>query len=80
MGLQAFNLSILQDGNYSVSLTIPDKKFDDVRQCIYTSIILFRKEGQDLVYVGGNQHTEKDNNFEAHLRIGDYFIIVRNPS
>ena len=44
-GLQAFNLTILQEGSYSVSLTIPDKKFDDVRQCIYTSVILFRKEG-----------------------------------
>lgn len=53
-GLQAFNLTIIKDGSYSISLTIPDKKFDDVRVCIYTSITLFRKEKSSYVYIGGS--------------------------
>lgn len=75
-GIHAFRIGVTTPGDYYVSLSKPDIRFEDVTELTYTTMVLFKKNGDDYEYCGGKLHVERDPFFKANLQSGEYILIV----
>lgn len=75
-GIKGFRINVNTPGEYYISMSKPDIRFTDVPELSYTTMIMFKKNGEDYEYIGGKLHIERDPFFIADLVPGDYILFV----
>lgn len=75
-GIHQFEITVKTPGKYYIQLSKPDQRYDDVTEHSYATMIMVKKSSDNVEYIGGKMHVERDQYFKADLSEGKYILIV----
>ena len=83
LGLSCWRVTVKRGGEYYVSVSQPDHRYEQVKQTRFVSMMLLAEDllnEEKLEYVGGKIHMERDPFFKCKdLSEGTYLLIVSCP-